>query len=1041
MEYNPHSPQNLGMEWVPIRQANYVPDNVNERGYIMHIDSSAVVVSGHVGINDLAPQLVTNTATCVNVYPEATALDSGPVRSVTIPVDAISITGGQIIATNGFASLNNPNDFDYVSFSSTAVANTDQIGISFDTTTYVNELSGKRILKVRLKYAASAGLDIRALGLVQTKIARQASSAESFNYQTGLEGAIGANVGPGALALNTDYHYVDFGDWNPVWTPGVSANGLATSGSMAILPWRYTELALLDGSAAIASKQVVLLTTDAVANWGDVTIGYMALEVFYCEETRVAYGGRRSAVNGFPINSPFIGDNFVQIKDTSFAIGKTLTPGNYLVTATHRAISNYVSAKAPPTFAGIRQPNNDWPVIGKFITVPATTIDAVLGEEDTQVITDIGLYTASSVVTGSHTYANQIDAPVYGSITAIQDIHSPSSSGLSSTPFTQVKFYARRFASTSVPLRIELTGSATVLAEITVDEFDVLPEIIDGWREILLRLDAPVTVTAGTSFSMTWSAVGENAGSQWQVLGAQHYDNATFPSPRAAGYNPPFGSTFELTWKSPNVTVSTLDSNADATIMLAQDLPAPTNFTVTALSQAVTGIAVECGVPNDCIPTGIGYLHVGWDSIGTCDDFEREVASGLGVAPSGEAWTANSITGTVSVADSHAIISHGAVANGFIAHIEVGDNDQVVYAEFEPTVLAVGGSLLGRLYSRFTDTNNAYAIQIAHTTAGLISVTVSAIVGGSFTTIMSPGTVGQYGANSRIAAELRVTGTLISARVWNLDDDEPDFWQGSVVDATVTSTGTRAGFFTRLETGNTNTLPVEWFVDNFSAVPANYAGGTIEVQRQDDEDDDDTWQTIMDTSTICVTGAADYEARVGMESRYRARAVDALGFPGLWVTGAGTLPTPGVDGVSDGNSMLIFTSNQQPESNLAYPMVWEGRPIEAFVFPEVDTQTFQRLYGRDFQVAFRPLERGGEQFERVLLVQAAAIPVASLANFRSLRDLAWADLLYVCVRDELGNRWYANVLVPSGQVQRNRRLYLAQIRVTEVTDTPAPITS
>jgi hypothetical protein len=75
----------------------------------------------------------------------------------------------------------------------------------------------------------------------------------------------------------------------------------------------------------------------------------------------------------------------------------------------------------------------------------------------------------------------------------------------------------------------------------------------------------------------------------------------------------------------------------------------------------------------------------------------------------------------------------------------------------------------------------------------------------------------------------------------------------------------------------------------------------------------------------------------------------------------------------------------------------------------------------------------------VILVQAAAITVPSLADFKGLRDLAWDDLPYVCVRDELGNRWFANVLVPAGETKRNRRLYLAQIRVTEVTDTPAPV--
>jgi len=46
---------------------------------------------------------------------------------------------------------------------------------------------------------------------------------------------------------------------------------------------------------------------------------------------------------------------------------------------------------------------------------------------------------------------------------------------------------------------------------------------------------------------------------------------------------------------------------------------------------------------------------------------------------------------------------------------------------------------------------------------------------------------------------------------------------------------------------------------------------------------------------------------------------------------------------------------------------------------------------------------------------------------------------YICVRDEDGNRWLATVLVPSGRVLRDRRLYMAPISVIEVTATPAPV--
>lgn len=97
---------------------------------------------------------------------------------------------------------------------------------------------------------------------------------------------------------------------------------------------------------------------------------------------------------------------------------------------------------------------------------------------------------------------------------------------------------------------------------------------------------------------------------------------------------------------------------------------------------------------------------------------------------------------------------------------------------------------------------------------------------------------------------------------------------------------------------------------------------------------------------------------------------------------------------------------------------------------------FQRMYGRDFQVGFHALERGGAQFERTLLVQNAAVspPVLERA-FTSLRDLAWETFDYVCVRTNQGDRWFAAVEVPSGTISRGRKLQLVQVRITEVATT------
>ena len=1023
MDYNPRSPQDIGMEWVPIQQADLVPDNFNEYGYVMRIDNSATLVSGGIGVNALPPQTGANIAEGINVYPFITAADTGPVRMVTIPVQSGAITGSNIVlinATNVADALSNPIDVNYVFF--TAAGASDYLGLNFGVTAFTNALSGKRIVKVRLVYAAGGGEPSDLTGM-DVFIARAASFNEQFTYQQGLEGAVSINTNP--LALNTNFGYIDLGDWNPTWTPGSS------SGSVdAIFPWRYTELANLDTATPINTRQQIVFNTDANIMY----LGYVALQVLYCEETRVAYGGRRQISVAGSSATPFsfqTGENRVSMRSTALAASTVLPPGNYLVTATHRAVSNFAIGKLPPTYAAIRQLNEQPPpVVGKIVK-PTIVIDDEFGVEETDVITDISLFTAVAAVTGSHAYSNQIGAPVYGTITATQDVHVRPEISVA-TSYAQIRFYARRFNDTQVPLKATV-GAST--ASITVDDFDSLDEINDGWKEVTLTLSAAVSLTGDTTQTVVWSAPFESAGNQWQVLGASMY--TTSPNINITSYDPPVGASSELTWKSPNVTSSTLDAQSDAMILLAQNLPAPTSFELITASQAISGIGEECGVPNGCVPTEIDYVNLTWDMPIICDDFNRVVASGFGTATSGDAWTVAAFTGTSLIDGERGIINHNAVNDYFTATVNVGVVNQRVYAEFGTSVVATGATITQKVVARYTDTSNYYSAIASLETSGELRLQVSKRVAGAHTIMATVSQVGAYGVNSNYAVELQVVGTWLYARLWNTDDSVPPSWQVVLQDTSL-ATGNLAGVRTRLESSNSNTLPVALYVDNFMAQDVRYVDSRLEIQRQDDLDGDD-WQTIIDATNYCLTNFQDYEARVGEQSRYRARFCDSLDFCGPWVTGAATLAAPGVTVGGDASGLLIFTSNHQPGSNLAYTMAWDSRPIETYTFPEVDTQVFQRMYGRNFQVAFRPLERGGEVFERVILVQAAAIPIPSLANFVSLRDLAWADLPYVCVRDELGNRWYANVLVPSGTVQRGRRLYLAQIRVTEVAETSAPV--
>ncbi|MEV7267838.1 hypothetical protein AB0N38_30175 [Micromonospora aurantiaca] len=219
--------------------------------------------------------------------------------------------------------------------------------------------------------------------------------------------------------------------------------------------------------------------------------------------------------------------------------------------------------------------------------------------------------------------------------------------------------------------------------------------------------------------------------------------------------------------------------------------------------------------------------------------------------------------------------------------------------------------------------------------------------------------------------------------------------------------------------------------------------GHYEVQRQDDTMAADEWETIARVVEPSVTAVDDYEARVGVESRYRIRMMHRLGIAGPWSPPvAATIAAPGVEGRNVDTGVLILTSNHNPAGNLAYVENFDRSSVEEFTFPEAGQVELQEMFDRDFRTAFRPLERGGVEFNRTVLVNQAAVPPDTMdRGFQDLRDLAWDTVPYVCVRDELRNRWLSTLLVPSASVRRRKagQLQLAQVQVVEVTATPAPV--
>jgi len=1057
--YNPTAPQHLGLEWVPIRDETLelAPDiNVGEFGHGFTATQGWGVGDARFYLKDLPPGRALGQVFLAAVYPRGAETLTGPIKKVIIPCNATLVSGGAALvnATTGPEAVADPSDNAYITMDSLG---TEQAQFFFATNQHSQRLNGKRILAVDILYVTAMSGSLSAaipddthkpiMSLVRVPV------TDSIGF--GFPELVSSNV------ESIEIKRKRLGEINFFWS-----TALATpSGNSERLPWRYTELQNFELSAA-ASSRIAFSISWSAGIPGDLFVAYVAMEVTYCEETRVAYGGRSFGQSGFVgfATRYATGANIVPMYTPAFVANPILVPDDYLLTLICADIgdvggpsgleSRLVADSRYPGLNALRQLYEIAPHPG--IRVDRTLIeDEEFGETALVVLPQLSLHvTGTGVpVTDVHVYGRQAHAPVYGAITATQEIYDDISG--TARNYTQVRYYARRFGNTTIPL---LLSSPTISGTgqsvyITPAQLDALDELIDGWREVTLRFDTVVSMgaQAGTP-NWVWSAANEVTGNRYEVLGATAPAvsgiNGTLinevPSAQrlsAATYQPTSGTAVNLNWQSPAVSGIADDPTTDAVLIFAVDPPAITGLAVTEQSQAVTGIGLgDCSPPPGCVPTGIGYHRLTWPDTwqGELDTFNgRTSVTGWGTSDSGHVWSillgdaANFfVTGGAGVLrlPTGDLTAHNVVLPAI--HWDVD-----IITSFHVGQVSATNNFNVAIRFRSQGVNDYYRWTIAFDDDGTVDTTLTSIIGGAATNLDSSTNVFNYAANQEIHVHVQAIGSSLRARIWT-GSTEPTQWQDEATEATFAFGQT--GYRISMNSGNTNVNPAV-YVDDVVVTPYQQLNGTVEIQRWDAVDQ--LWQTIMLTAPY-VAGFRDYEARVGVMSSYRIRTSDSLNFHGLWSAEvSNTLAVPGVSGVDVASGILIFTTNeiQDGSANLAYAMVWDRAPEEVFDFPETDDVTLERMYGRNYQVAFRPLERGGERFQRTLLVQSAAVspPVLDRA-FQSLRDLAWADVSYVCVRTEEGDRWLATVIVPQGTFRRDREMQVARVTIVESTATPSP---
>lgn len=204
--------------------------------------------------------------------------------------------------------------------------------------------------------------------------------------------------------------------------------------------------------------------------------------------------------------------------------------------------------------------------------------------------------------------------------------------------------------------------------------------------------------------------------------------------------------------------------------------------------------------------------------------------------------------------------------------------------------------------------------------------------------------------------------------------------------------------------------------------------GYYEVQRSDD---DSGWQTIATLLDANAVGFYDFEARRGVQASYRTRQVRLDGAASAW-----TLPMSVVCPLAPEGGTL-FATNVEPDLCQAY--IIDG-PVRPYGFLDAARTTFHPVFGRNLNIATRPLEVLGDQVTRtVVLGFGNPTPeVPGRPVFAPLVALSTAQLPYVCVLDDDGTRWYAALTCGQATWDEAAHSYKAQVVWTPISAVPAP---
>jgi hypothetical protein len=186
------------------------------------------------------------------------------------------------------------------------------------------------------------------------------------------------------------------------------------------------------------------------------------------------------------------------------------------------------------------------------------------------------------------------------------------------------------------------------------------------------------------------------------------------------------------------------------------------------------------------------------------DTFGRTVASGWGIADSGQTWTVVGTAAEYSTNSTYAITSHPSTGISHLALTAAPAADVDLYVDVAASALATGASLFTGPVVRAADNNNLYQARVDLNTSNQIVLTLRKRVAGVETQLGSTFTSTlTHVAGTFYRVRLQAIGTALKAKIWITTSPEPGPWHIETTDSSLTAAA-NLGVRCFRNTGNTN---------------------------------------------------------------------------------------------------------------------------------------------------------------------------------------------------------------------------------------------